>query len=149
MRIKETGFFKDIVKETTKDSLHKPSTSSISFADTLQIQSSEIDSYEHEIDQMRKEIDHAGEALSREPNLANFKKYKQLLSQLAKRVSNEAYRLEKIGGTPHNPRYFEIITVINREAEQLYNQIVSQQKENMKVIEKVIGIKGLVIDLIT
>ena len=148
MRIKEAGFFRDIVKGSSK-SIASKSDSTLSFADALQSKSSEQDSYTQEVDQLRQEIDTAGDALMKEPTLANFKKYKDLLGQLAKRISNEAYHLEKIGGTAMNPRYFEVIKVINSEADELYKLIVSQQRDNMKVIEKVIGIKGMVVDLIT
>ncbi len=58
--------------------------------------------------------------------MPNFKRFRELLSQLAKRISTEAYRLEKIGGTPQNPRTFEIITVINAEADKLYNLVVQE-----------------------
>jgi len=64
-------------------------------------------------------------------------------------VNAEAYRLDKIGGTPQNPRYHEIITVIDREADQLYNLIIKENKDTMAITARIIGIKGLVVDLIT
>lgn len=105
--------------------------------------------YEQNVDQLRNEINTAGQMLEHEPTLTNFKRFRELLSRLAKRVSGEAYRLEKIGGTPMNPRYFEIITVIDKEADKLYQLIVSEQKDRMAITASVIGIKGLVVDLIT
>ena len=79
----------------------------------------------------------------------NFKNFRDQLSKLAKRITNEAYQLEKIGGTPQNPRYFEIITVINAEADRLYNLIVKENRNHLAITAKVIGIKGMVVDLIT
>ncbi len=105
--------------------------------------------YDHDISELRKEIDAAGQMLEREPTLPNFKRFRELLSRLAKRISNEAYRLEKVGGTPMNPRYYEIITVIDKEADKLYQLIVSEQKDRMAITASVIGIKGLVVDLVT
>jgi hypothetical protein len=90
-----------------------------------------------------------GDKLVQEPTLANFKQFRDILSKLVKRVSNEAYRLDKFGGTPQNPRYYETITVINSEADRLYNLIVQEQRDNMAITARVIGIKGLVVDLIT
>jgi uncharacterized protein YaaR (DUF327 family) len=109
----------------------------------------EVDGYDREINELRKEIENAGDRLEKEPTIPNFKQFRDILSRLAKRISNEAYRLEKCGGTPQNPRYYEIITTINVEADKLYNLIICEQKNNMAIIEKVIGIKGLVVDLIT
>lgn len=107
------------------------------------------DCYEQEVEDLRRDIDLAGDELEKDPNLCNFKKFRDLLSRLATRISNEAYRLEKIGGTPKNPRYYEIITIINTEADRLYNVIVNEQRDRMAITDKVIGIKGLVVDLIT
>ena len=48
-----------------------------------------------------------------------------------------------------NPRYYEIITVIDKEADKLYELVVKEQKDRMAITASVIGIKGLVVDLIT
>jgi uncharacterized protein YaaR (DUF327 family) len=119
------------------------------FAAEMHQHENEVDCYDQEINELRKEIENAGARLEKEPTIPNFKQFRDILSRLAKRISNEAYRLEKCGGTPQNPRYYEIITTINVEADKLYNLIICEQKNNMAIIEKVIGIKGLVVDLIT
>ena len=108
-----------------------------------------VGSYEQEIEELRQEIEQAGDKLEKEPTLMNFKNFRDQLSKLAKRITNEAYQLEKIGGTPQNPRYFEIITVINAEADRLYNLIVKENRNHLAITAKVIGIKGMVVDLIT
>lgn len=119
------------------------------FSSELQTKQAESDAYVQDINDLRNEIDLAGQMLEREPTLPNFKRFRELLSRLAKRISGEAYRLEKIGGTPMNPRYFEIITVIDKEADKLYQLIIKEQKDRMAITASVIGIKGLVVDLIT
>jgi len=119
------------------------------FASTLEKQQEDSGSYEQEIDTLRKEIEQVGKKLQQEATLPHFIKFRDLLSSLAKRVSAEAYRLEKIGGTPQNPRYYEIITVINSEADRLYNLIVSENKNHIAITARVINIKGMVVDLIT
>jgi uncharacterized protein YaaR (DUF327 family) len=119
------------------------------FSKELQGKQLEVDSYDRDIDQLRQDIDKAGELLEKEPTLPNFKQFRALLSKLAKRVSNEAYRLEKVGGTPLNPRYYEVITVIDKEADKLYDMIIREQKDRMAITASVIGIKGLVVDLVT
>jgi hypothetical protein len=119
------------------------------FAAELTNRQTDITSYAQEVENLRHEIEMVGDRLTQEPTLPNFKRFRELLSQLAKRISSEAYRLEKIGGTPQNPRSFEIITVINAEADKLYNLIVCANRDSMAITAKVIGIKGLVVDLIT
>lgn len=148
MRIKESSSLRDIEQRTKAKSplLQKETTL---FATELGLQQAEIISYEQEIEKLREEIDQAGDKLNKEPTITNFKHFRDQLSKLAKQITNEAYQLTKIGGTPQNPRYFEIITVINTEADRLYNLIIKENKDYLAITAKVIGIKGMVVDLIS
>lgn len=148
MRIEDTSTLRDLDKKTSKNSPIKKLVSSL-FDSELSIQQNTTSSYKQDVEQLKQEIDFYGDTLAKEPTLANFKKFRELLGQLAKRVGNEAYRLDKIGGTAHNPRYFEVITVINSEADKLYELIVNEQRNNIKITANIVGIKGLVVDLIT
>jgi len=148
MRIRDAVPIRDMEKNSPRAAVAKAGSSGC-FAAELTRKHAESGTYEQEVDQLRKEIEEAGDKLEKEPNLGNFRKFRELLSSLAKRISDDAYQLEKIGGTPQNPRYFEIIRVINFEADRLYNLLLHEQRDNMAITAKVIGIKGLVVDLIT
>ena len=148
MRIKDASSLRDLERNTKNKSPLLHGATSL-FATEFSQQQAEINSYEQEIEDLRKEIDQAGDKLQKEPTLSNFKSFRDQLSKLAKRISNEAYHLNKIGGTPQNPRYFEIITIINAEADRLYNLIIKENKDHLAITAKVIGIKGMVVDLIT
>ncbi|RII29321.1 MAG: DUF327 domain-containing protein [Geobacter sp.] len=148
MRIKETLTTRNTNREDNRKTTLAKGDKSL-FAAELNQQQTGFQSYEQEIENLRQEIDRSGERLNKEPTLPNFKQFRDLLSKLAKQINAEAYRLEKIGGTPQNPRYFEIITVINTEADRLYNLIISENKDQLAITAKVIGIKGMVVDLLT
>jgi uncharacterized protein YaaR (DUF327 family) len=149
MQIREGSTTRKIDIKSTGSSSASKSLVQTLFSTEMLTEERKINDYEHEIDELRKEVGTAGDNLEKEPTIPNFKHFRDILSKLAKRISTEAYRLEKCGGTPQNPRYFEIITTINVEADKLYNLVVREQKNNMAITEKVIGIKGLVVDLIT
>ncbi|NVN90690.1 MAG: YaaR family protein [Desulfuromonadales bacterium] len=145
---------KDLLTTHTVDNKSSKTTSKnfesgSSFAVSLNNKQSDMDCYAQGITVLRSDIETAGDNLEKDPNLENFKKFRELLSQMAKLISTEAYRLEKIGGTPQNPRYFEIIRIINSEADHLYKLVLNEQRNRMAIVEKVIGIKGLVVNLIT
>lgn len=148
MRIQDSSSLRILDKNTKSSSPAKKTMNSF-FADELSHHEDEIASYQDDIEALRTEIENAGNLVINEPILTNFKNFRNLLSQLAKKINNEAYRLDKVGGTPQNPRYFEIITIINREADNLYNLIVKENKDTMAITAKVIGIKGLVVDVVT
>ena len=148
MRITDSSSLRELDKNSKSTSPMKKIMSSF-FADELSHHEEAVDSYQDDIDTLRGSIEKAGNLLTAEPTLANLKCFRDLLSTLAKKVNAEAYRLDKVGGTPQNPRYYEIITVINREADHLYNLIVKENKNTMAITAKIIGIKGLVVDLVT
>jgi uncharacterized protein YaaR (DUF327 family) len=148
MRIQDSSSLRELDKNTKSSSPMKKIMNSF-FADELSLNEEGIASYQDDIESLRTEIDKAGTRLTTEPTLPNFKLFRELLSTLAKKVNAEAYRLDKFGGTAQNPRYYEIITVINREADTLYNLIIKENRDPMAITAKVIGIKGLVVDLVT
>ena len=148
MRIIDSSSLRELDKNRKSGSPVKKMMTSF-FADELTHHEEKTNVYQDDIDTLRSNIEKAGNLLTSDPTLANLKNFRDLLSSLAKRVNAEAYRLEKFGGTAQNPRYHEIITVINREADQLYNLIVKENKDTMAIAARIIGIKGLVVDLIT
>lgn len=148
MRIQDSSSLRELDKNTKKNSPMSKIINSF-FAEELNHKEAEMTSHQDDVESLRAEIESAGNLLTTEPTLTNFKHFRELLSKLAKKISGEAYRLEKFGGTPQNPRYYEIITIINQEADNLYNLIVKENRDSMAITAKVIGIKGLVVDLVT
>lgn len=148
VRIQDQSSLKELDKNTRSVATFKKRLSTF-FASELTQREDEIETHEQELEKLRKEIETAGNKLTQEPTITNFKHFRDLLSRLTKRISAKAYRLEKFGGTSQNPRYFEIITVINSEADKLYNLIVRENRDNLAITANVIGIKGLVVDLVT
>ena len=148
MRIQDSSSLRELDKNTKSSSPVKKMMNSL-FTEELSHQETGIASYQDDIETLRNEIEKAGVLLTTEPTITNFKQFRDLLSKLAKKISAEAYRLDKFGGTPQNPRYYEIISIIDREADALYNLIVKENRDSMAITAKVIGIKGLVVDLVT
>ena len=149
MKITDKNSVRDLRKGNLSQSAKNSGGIFSLFSSELNSRQTSIDQYAQDIVGLRTALDTAGKALEQEPTIHNFKQFRGLLSKLAKQVSTEAYRLEKVGGTPMNPRYYEIITVIDKEADKLYELIVREQKDRMAITASVIGIKGLVVDLIT
>lgn len=148
MRIQDTSSLREIDKNTKSSSPAKKPLGSF-FSNELTHHEEKVSAYQNDLESLRSEIEKAGNILTDAPTLANFKRFRDLLSSLARKVSAEAYKLEKFGGTPQNPHYFETIAVIDRDADALYNLIVKENRDSMAITAKVIGIKGLVVDLIT
>lgn len=146
MRIRRTDLSGSAPQQAR--SLPAGKSSSI-FANEMSQQDMLATEFSQSLNLLGTELDSAGDTLSKEPTLANFKRYKDILGRITAKVTHEAYRLEKFGGTAQNPRYYEIVTVINHEVDQMYKKILLGQKDNMAITAHVVGIKGLVVDLIS
>jgi hypothetical protein len=103
--------------------------------------------YPAELQRLKDEIDQAGEILEREPTVANFRRFRDLLGSMAKKVSSEAYRVELLGGTLSG-RVHEVVSVIDKEADLLYHLVMREQKDNIRIAAQIVKIRGLVVDFL-
>lgn len=115
------------------------------FGRTLQRQEDALDDYQKELMELKREIDRVGDALDRDPTMANFKSFRGLLSQLSRKVLSNSYKLELVSD-PSSPRVHEIVATIDRNADELYRLIMTEQKDHMKITDKIMELKGLVIN---
>ena len=99
------------------------------------------------LDDLKREIDSAGDALDREPSLEQYQRFRDLIRELTKRVSSDAYRLKKVGLS--RTKQYEIVKVINTELDALYRLVRETQKDRIMVTNKIIRLKGLVVDVMS
>ncbi|GLI38867.1 DUF327 family protein [Geobacter hydrogenophilus] len=151
MRINDKISSRDVGKKAEKGTLVRAGGGEANspFVRALTLRRTELDTYEQQLQDLKEEIDRAGTDLEREPTVANFRTFRDLIATLAKTVTSNAYRLERVGGTSLNPRCFEIITVIDREADNLLRLIMTENKDRLKITNKIMELKGLIIDFLT
>ena len=151
MRINDKISSRDVEKKAGKGTLVRSGggEGNSPFVRALSLRRTEIDTYEQQLQDLKDEIDRAGTDLEREPTIANFRSFRDLIATLAKTVTSNAYRLERVGGTTINPRCFEIVTVIDREADSLLRLIMTENKDRLAITNKIIELKGLIVDFLT
>jgi uncharacterized protein YaaR (DUF327 family) len=132
-------------KALKKDSRRGVAAGSSVFASNLVSMGDKLTNRAVELEELKREIDMAGDSLERDPSMAHFKAFRELLSALAKKVTAEAYKVELLGGSPSAPAYHEVIQVIDKHADALYRMIISEQKDRIKIASQIEQIKGLVL----
>jgi uncharacterized protein YaaR (DUF327 family) len=115
------------------------------FATSLASSGEQLTARAVELEELKREIDMAGDSLERDPSMSNFKSFRELLTALSRKVTSEAYKVELLGGSPSAPAYHEVITVIDKHADALYRLIISEQKDRIGIAAKIEQIKGLVL----
>lgn len=147
MRISDRLSSRDVDKKGKQESLARSDVAGSPFVRALARNRTEFDTHEQELQNLKDELDKVGNELEREPTIANFRTFRDLIGRITKTVTTHAYRLQRVGGTTLNPRCFEIITVIDREADNLYRLIMTENKDRLAITNKILELKGLVIDL--
>lgn len=150
MRINDKIPSREIGKKTKKVSTERAGSAGASlFADRLRRSEDDIiTQYQLELEELKREIDRAGENLDREPTVANFKEFRDLIGTLTKKVTSEAYKVELVRSSGITHHEHEIISVINREADDLFRLIISEQKDRLAITNKIMRITGLVVDFL-
>lgn len=116
------------------------------FAGKLIISENDIDEYRMEVEELKRQIDEAGDALDKEPNMSNFKKFRALLTAITKKVTTEALRVEQVFGTQLNPQCYEMVRIVDQKADELYQLVLSEHKDRIKITSAIMELRGLVVN---
>ena len=119
------------------------------FAGALRRTEREVADYRLELEELQREIETVGDELDQDPTMARFRKFRDLIAALLKKVTGGAYKVEVVGGAAHDLRVHELITVIDREADALLHLIMARQKDRLAITDRLMKLKGLVIDFLT
>lgn len=148
MRIEDTKL-REIENRRGKNNVAKNTLNTPSlFSTMLQEEETVHTSYSLDLEELRKQIDVAGNALEREPSLEEFTHFRDLIKTLTEKVSKEAYKLRTVGFAFRSKEY-SIVTTIDEELSSLYKLIISEHKNHLAIANKVIRIKGLVVDVLS
>ncbi|MEK6793935.1 MAG: YaaR family protein [Spirochaetota bacterium] len=148
MRVDDAFSQQRRINERKKPSATSSKTGSADFRAALEKQEAVVfEEFSLSLDDLKREIDTAGDALDREPSLEQYQRFRDLIRELTKRVSTDAYRLKKVGLS--RTKQYEIVKVINTELDALYRLVRKTQKDRIAVTNKIIRLKGLVVDVMS
>ncbi len=104
------------------------------------------DNDRQELESLREKLFDAGDNLEKEPTMANLAAFRDLIGKFARKATSMAYKMEtftsEYGGRP-----LDIITVIDKEVDELYHLVMQGQQSRIKIAAKISSIKGLIVKL--
>ncbi|AUG58827.1 hypothetical protein HVS_14880 [Acetivibrio saccincola] len=148
MRIKETvANTAGIQGITTKEEKKVIEGKETSFKNHLK----EMDklSFEERIKHLVNKIEEQGEKLSKKIDLRELKIYKRLIADFLDEVVSNSHKFTKDSTLDRRGRYKVYATVkkINKELDELTQEVLKEEKDNIAVLKKIEDIRGLVLDL--
>lgn len=99
--------------------------------------------------ELLKKLDEIGRRLLNTFSIYDLKNYKDTLRNFMKETSGKAYELkEETGWTRQGKRKsYQLIQLIDNELEELSRMVISKNKDQIKLVERLDTIRGLLVDL--
>lgn len=95
------------------------------------------------------QIQEQGEKLGKKVDLRELKVYKGLITEFLDEALNNSQKFSKDSHLDRRGRYKVYATVkkINEELENLTKDVLNSEKDNIKILQRIEDIRGLILDL--
>jgi len=106
--------------------------------------------HEEELKRMALEIEKQGKKLSENIDIYELKVYKRMVMDfLAEAVrSFGRFTKENVLDRRGRHRVYAIVKTINKELEELTRDVLSKERDNLKIIGRIEDIRGMILDLL-
>lgn len=133
-----------VTKEDRKGEVNSNRTT---FADTLR-KKEEAD-LETRLNRLMSDINTVGEQLSKTMDIKDLKNYKKLIAEFMDEVVNSSLKYSKHNQFDRRGRHkvYAIVKKVNARVEELSREFLKEERDNIKVLENIGTIKGLLLDI--
>lgn len=114
-----------------------------------QLKRVEEQNIEERINSLVQGIVEQGEKLSKKVDIRELKKYKKLISEFLDETIGNSRRFSKESFLDRRGRYkvFATVKKINEELDGLTKDVLSEEKDNIKILQRLDDIRGLILDI--
>ncbi|MDR0819813.1 MAG: YaaR family protein [Oscillospiraceae bacterium] len=104
---------------------------------------------EDELNQMVAKIDEQGKRLSEHIDVAEFARYRALIKEFLDDLVSNGYEFEKDNAFDGRGRHRFLVTIktVNEKLDELGKEIMTEQADNLSVLDAVDDIRGLIVDI--
>jgi uncharacterized protein YaaR (DUF327 family) len=105
--------------------------------------------FENRINELAGRIFEQGESLAKKSDIKELKAYKKLISEFLDEALNSSHKFSKQSFLDRRGRHrvYAVIKKINNEVEQLTEDVLKKESGNIKILQRLEDIKGLILDL--
>jgi uncharacterized protein YaaR (DUF327 family) len=115
-----------------------------------QMQRAEEHSGEQRLGEMALKITEQGEKLGKKTDIRELTVYKRMICEFLDEVVNGSMKFSKQSFLDRRGRHkvYALIKKINGELEELTQDLLSQEKDNLRLLQRLDDIRGLILDVI-
>ncbi|HEY8350020.1 MAG TPA: YaaR family protein [Clostridia bacterium] len=116
-----------------------------------QLKMAEDVGYEQYLKDLVDEITRQGERLAERVDIRELKIYKKLIAEFLDLAVGKSKKFSKRNLLDRRGRHrvFAIVKNINEEVERLTQDVLNGEKDNLKLLQRLADIRGLILDLFT
>lgn len=105
--------------------------------------------YQKYIEELKDRIFRQGEIIKGRADIAEFMQYRKLIAELLEAAVSNAYACTRTSAFDAKGRrnVFVLIKMVNARLEEMAQEILSEQSENLRLLEMVDDIRGLLVDI--
>lgn len=131
-------------KEERRSDLNPNKTT---FADTL-LKKEEAD-LDTRLNKLMSEINRQGEQLGKNMDIKELKQYKRLIAEFMDEVVNSSLKYSKHNQFDRRGRHkvYALVKKVNTKVEELSREFLKEEKDNIKILETIGTIKGILLDI--
>lgn len=118
-----------------------------SFGETL-IKTEEQD-LTSRLSRLMSDIEKQGEKLGKSMDIRELKNYKKLVSEFMNEVVNNSLKFSKQSHFDKRGRHkvYALVRKVNSKIEELSREFLKEEKDNIKILESIGNIKGMLFDM--
>ncbi|WHH57071.1 YaaR family protein [Petroclostridium sp. X23] len=127
----------------------KKAQDSKGFSFDTQLRKIDGQNYEERLASLLSQIDKQGEKLSKSVDIRELKRYKKLISEFLYDAVNNSHKFHKESMLDRRGRHrvYAIISKVNENVDNLTAEVLKEEKDNIKVLQKLDDIRGLLLDI--
>lgn len=118
------------------------------FALTSAIEDADL---QQQLERMLKDITHQGELIARHMDIRDMKKYRLQIKNFLNEVVNRSHKFSRENFLDRKGRHrvYGIVRLIDRNLDELAQELCEEEKDHIKILGKIGEIAGLLLDIFT
>lgn len=110
----------------------------------------EFKNYEERVRVLADKIQSQGKKLEKKADIRDLKVYKQLISEFLDEAVSHSHSFSKKSFLDRRGRHrvYALINKINEELIELTKEVLKSEQDNLKILQKLDDIRGLILDLL-
>lgn len=148
MKVSNVNLTSSTISTTGKDNHKVRKSNAGSFSDNLG--SFERENEHEQLQQKLKEINEKGKFVKDRMELSDLIEYKNMIKEFLERTVKFSYKYSKESkfGRDGSYKVVGIVKKVNEELDKLTQELMSTEKDKLKIVEKISGVQGMLVDLL-